>query len=95
MVFVFNEMNNMDMVLAIYDCRAKGFLFIKSARSNISVLKYGTENLQPKINKKFSEFINKILNTSPLAHLTTVLSEGNHFLTYIIYSKHSPFINVI
>lgn len=76
MVFLFEEINILDLVMVIYDCKAKGFLYVACKNDNDSMTMMGPMISPIKLQKKFSEFAEKFFGESANKHLTHTITQS-------------------
>ena len=76
MVFLFEESNILDLRMVIYDCKAKGVLYVAYKNENDSMTMMGPMISPKKLQNKFSEFAEKFLGEPASTHLTHTISQS-------------------
>jgi hypothetical protein len=79
MVFLFEEINILDMNMIIYDCKSKKFLNI-ACKSNNDSMCMGPMISPKKLHSKFSEFAEKFFGEAHTTHITHTISQSKTFL---------------
>ena len=83
MMFLFEEINILDMNMIIYDCKSKQFLNIACKTYNDSMV-MGPKISPKKFQSKFSEFIEKFLGETNTTHLTHTIGQSKIVYFFLI-----------
>ena len=76
MVFLFEEINILDMTMVIYDRKSREFLYIPCKGGNDSMCMMGPMISPKKLQNKFTEFAEKFFGDTVNAHSTHIITQG-------------------